>query len=90
MKVKDLITNRSRWCKHYYAKDRQGNSVKPDSPFAARFCLWGGLMRCYPNDAARARARAKLQEVIGMPITHFNDAVAKFPDVRRALEKANV
>ncbi len=91
MKVKDLITSRSRWCKGYFAKDRLGNEVNPDSPFAARFCLVGGLTRCYPDLKKRAAAVRKLKRILfPVSISVFNDEVATFPDIQRVLRKANV
>lgn len=48
MKVRELLTDESKWIKACLAKDKNGNRVGPLLfPDAVSFCIAGALVHCY-------------------------------------------
>ena len=47
MKIRELLTDESKWCKKSYAFDAQGRKTTGYSPNAVKFCLVGAAQHCY-------------------------------------------
>jgi hypothetical protein len=96
MKIKDLLSDKSKWTQGSYARDAEGRACDVDSPCADKFCLTGAAVRVYDGPAVwgalRAIARAiPLDYHGGMEIEHWNDRQDRtFYDVRQVLEKADI
>ncbi len=103
MKIKDILTDETKWCKHAYFRDSKGNGVSYTHGDIAKCCLVGALYQAYPSNefgsnTARKDAESKLIDAIiklnklGEPIIHrFNDnPLTTFKDVREVIELADV
>lgn len=47
MKVKELLSDKSKWIKNVFAKNKEGDEVNYHDPTAYSFCLAGAVRRCY-------------------------------------------
>jgi hypothetical protein len=70
MKVRELLSDESKWCKGPLAVDKEGRQTTPKSPTACKWCLWGAILRCYaddplvPSDNAYCAAKHKIIDII--------------------------
>jgi hypothetical protein len=53
VKVRELLTDRSKWTQQVAARNADGLCVSHDSPEASCFCLIGALQHCYPDTDIR-------------------------------------
>lgn len=44
MKAYELIADKDKWAKHTFAIDKEGCSVRPESPDACKWCMYGAVM----------------------------------------------
>ena len=58
----ELLDREERWTQGVYATDALGYTVDLRSAAACRWCLSGGLLHCYTNDASYLAAERKLIE----------------------------
>lgn len=102
MKIKDLLTDESKWCQGAYAKDIHGNFVRAVSPDAVAWCLRGASWKCYAPKSRLEFDNSKFVEVDNMlwkavfalgytSITSYNDAPGrKFKDIVAFVEKLDI
>ena len=92
MKIYNLLNSAKKWIRGEFATSDDGHIVEPDSPDATRWCILGGVVRCYPL-SQRSRIRARLYTALYPKSPHslgvFNDR-ATFRQVRARLKKAKV
>lgn len=50
MKVKELLSSKSKWTKGATARDSQGSGCYCNSLSACCWCLSGAIYHCYPDD----------------------------------------
>lgn len=50
LKIKELISEPSKWTQHVIAKDSKGERVTAHDQSATCFCLYGALRRCYSSN----------------------------------------
>lgn len=66
MKMKELLSDGSKWTQGASARDATGRDCSPLSPDAARWCLHGAVIRCYGLGTDEAVAiYIKLDETVG-------------------------
>jgi hypothetical protein len=51
VKVKDILSDDSKWTKGVGARDAFGNRCSPSSPDAVKFCILGAIELAYPTPA---------------------------------------
>jgi hypothetical protein len=95
MKVKDILSNASKWTQGADARDADGRACDVDSPAAAAFCLRGAVLRAYGEGDAALTALEKVKRAVGgrgpFGIEYWNDDPDRtFDHVRRILEIADV
>lgn len=84
MKIRELLTDESKWTQGTLAEDAKGNRVSVLSPNASSFCLVGAVVRCYDKttDVVDRIAREVNDEV-----TNWNDADGRtFEEVKALVE----
>jgi len=97
MKVKELLSDESKWTRNAYARNRYGESVLPSDPEATCFCLSGAIDKCYGSNPPLAWAvSCKIEGVLPrawhggiQTISNFNDN-ACFDQIKKVLEEADV
>jgi hypothetical protein len=102
MKVRELLSAPEAWTKGYYANDKDGGMVYPESEEAVCWCLSGAINRCYSGLSDRRFAEAKLEASIrelfpnlkvhqhDSLIVAFNDHKATYGDIRKVVEHADI
>jgi hypothetical protein len=95
VKVKDILTDESKWTQGVDARDGYGRRCDPCSSSAVSFCVTGAAMRAYQysahaqNKAIRALLRAIPSEYADLE--SWNDETDRtFDEVRRLIELAGV
>lgn len=97
-RLQQLFTSRSRWIKNDFARSADGYYTNVDHASACKFCLLGGMRRCYPV-SSRPRIREKLMAAIRklhpkkdwQNITAFNDhRRTTFENILRVIKEAGV
>jgi hypothetical protein len=95
MKVKDILTDESKWTQGVDARDRYGHRCDPCSGSAVSFCVTGAALRAYQH-SARAQNKAIRSLLRAIPseyadLESWNDETDRtFDDVRRLIELAGV
>ena len=96
MKVKELLTDESKWIKEWFAMSERGRYVPPNSRLACKWCLRGAIRRCYEvvdnlyTDNV-VDVEQKVVNVIGMSIPKWNDAPERtFADVKKLVEELDI
>lgn len=98
MKVRELLSDESKWTKGYYARDKYLHLVSYDDPQAVKFCLMGALDKCYDDydqwKEALDRLITAVSEKTGIPyltLPAFNDHPdTKFSDIQEVLAQADI
>jgi hypothetical protein len=95
MKVKELLTDETKWTKDTMSRDAAGvpTGIETDQ---ASFCLIGAVNKCYPSTIAAMVVAAKLRKEIqikhgNMSITQFNDASrTTFRDIKELIDYLDI
>ena len=92
MKVKELLTDETRWSQGAYAHRADGEVVKFSSPEAVSFCLVGAISRCYWLLKDRKPIYDAVCDQIGESfIPDWNDAKERtFAEVRALVEELDI
>lgn len=89
MKIRDLLTDPSKWCQHSRAEGVNGDCYHPLAAEAVRWCLLGALERVYDyryRDQVLEKLRSELPN-----ISIWNDAPERtFAEVRALIEKLDI
>jgi hypothetical protein len=95
MKVKELLTDSSKWIQGDFAKDQNGVSVK-DVNKGCKWCLSGAILYCYPNNK-HYDAFCKVIDFLynnypnAISIVDFNDETGRtFEEIRHVLEETDI
>lgn len=91
MKVKDLLTNESKWTKGAYSRNREGEVTDVlDSGHSVCWCLRGAIDLCYFGDE-RAQVRSKVRMYIDGEIEPWNDSFkTTFQDVKKLIDELDI
>jgi hypothetical protein len=105
MKLKDLLTDETKWCRGTHAVNERNEPTDPCNDYATRWCLVGALRKIYGIDTKEFfEAKLKLEEAVRrdsrdlsligprcISIPHFNDYVAMtFPRIKKLIDSIDV
>lgn len=76
MKIRELLTDKSKWTKGYDAQDISGERTSPMSEEAVCWCLAGALHRCYLPEQ-----RQEIQDKIGLNISILFASIVGWNDM---------
>ncbi len=94
--VKAVIADPAHWTQLAAARDADGRSISTDSPDAVCFCLWGAVVKSFPDKDDRSIVTTRLMDrckeitgegFIGFNDTHPHELVMAFIDHAIALER---
>lgn len=72
--ISDLLADPARWTQRADARTADGSPVGWDHPDAARWCIFGALHRCVPQEDRLAVLTALHNELpADRALTHVND-----------------
>lgn len=96
-KIKELLAKPESWAQGSLARNRRGEAVGPSDESACCFCLWGAVVRCYPErsqycdvlDALHAAIEARVGKRLSL--VSFNDrSETTHADILAVVERAGV
>ena len=94
MKVKELLTDESKWLQHRYAINADGKDVNACSNAAVKWCLVGAMIKCYPNcDTVYSLVLDKIKEkgTKYYTLSKWNDAFKRtFEDVKQVIAELDI
>lgn len=91
MKVRDLLTDESKWTKGVFASTANGRRAAFCESDAVRFCLLGAITRCYPYTERHVAIDRVASQLSGRGIAEWNDDKnTTFADVRSLVEKLDI
>jgi hypothetical protein len=93
MKIKELLTDESKWTQNAGARDKEKIPVPPKSEEAVCWCLFGAILKCYGEDKEVYNRLDKyiLYNLTGMGIFSYNDNPKRtFKDIKALIEKLDI
>lgn len=87
MKIKELLSDETKWCKNDAAKDKNGNAVIPTSNDACKWCLVGAIDKCYTDSTEDIWF--KIYMYLHTSIGDFNDS-HNFEDIKNLVEELDI
>lgn len=92
MKLRELFSSKKKWCKGQYARDKRGGAVGAYSEDAVRWCLFGGLQKCYPNTKVRNLILDEICILSSIEnIVNYNDDDKRtFSDIKKLVEELDI
>ena len=92
MKIKDLLTDASKWTQKALARDKSGNRVVAREESAVQWCLMGAMHKCYPEANQRDLIRHKIYGGIRQDsIIDFNDAKStSFENIQKLVKVLDI
>lgn len=91
MKIKELLSDQSKWCQKHCALDIYGRPAESISREAVCWCLFGAMRRCYCSDDKFGEIWTRIEIAIGQSATHWNDHQNRtFDDVKALVERLDV
>ena len=97
MTIQELFSDASKWCKVYYAKDKEGRGTGPNVVDAVCWCLEGAIRKCYVRSEiqqVKEKLAVAAQQLFpkrrGSSIVFNDDPETTFEDVRKLVELADV
>ncbi len=92
MKVSDLLTDESKWCKGWFAKDIEGKACYTNDKKAVRFCLTGAMIKCYGESNPNFfNIMSKVRDYLKCFPSDWNDKPERtFSEVRELVVKLDL
>ena len=91
MKVKDILTDDSKWAKGHQAYDAYLYPCNYDSPYATKWCLAGAVCKAYNQTQLINSVIDKLWRRLSGSPTCWNDAAERtFPEVIALVEELDI
>lgn len=90
MKLRELLTDESKWTQKAYARDKDGKPTGALSPTAVCWCLDGAIRKCCPESLeGRIEIFSKLLDKTRMGIIQFNDTHT-FAEIKTILDELDI
>lgn len=94
MKIKELLSDESKWTQGASAKDKFGNPTSVFDATTVCWCIGGAFTRCYSNASTEEQTSiiTKLQDIMGVYcIPKWNDSPERtFVEVKALVEKLDI
>ncbi len=94
MKVRELLSDPSRWTQGTFARNRNGIPTSSNAPDACKWCLLGAIRKCYPEEGDYGKSWRKLKDAVyeytGTDLAAVFNDTAKHEDILKVLEIADV
>ena len=88
MKVRELLSDESKWCQDWYGRDALGEGAAFDGPAACQWCLMGAIFRCYHDSRDVVIA---VYGKTGRTITDWNDDPSRtYAEVKALVDELDI
>ncbi len=89
MKIRELLSDASKWTQHYLARKANGTPTSEQDPYAVSWCLVGAVIVCYPQ--ASLSVYEQIEKKTGGEMIDWNNAPERtFEDVRKLVEELDI
>ena len=94
MTVAELLSDESKWTRHFYARDSKGQCVNPEEPEAVSWCLVGALTKCYGREPPFTsfkyqKVRNLIKAISNHQVIAYNDSHT-YEEIMEIVRKAGV
>lgn len=92
MKIRELLTDASKWTQKVDARTKKGTPVNYFSAWAVCWCLVGMIYYCYPKNYDSYEVTIKIIQAIGTDnIPGWNDAPERtFAEVKALVDQLDI
>ena len=91
MKIKDLLTDKTKWTRRNYAVKEAGHPVHFSDPEAVAFCMYGAIDKCYRTSHDNQRVVDLVRDSLPSEIAQWNDdPKTTFEDVKAIVERLDI
>jgi hypothetical protein len=93
MKMRELLSDESKWTKGTMARNESGIAISTTNGEACCFCLWGAMVWCYGLDLSEySRVKKQIQVELGLDtIGQWNDQPERtFEEVQALVQKLDI
>lgn len=87
MKIRELLSDETKWCKNDVAQDKDGSAISATSDDACKWCLVGAIDKCYTDSTEDIWL--KIYKYLNMSIGKFNDS-HNFEDIKNLVEELDI
>lgn len=90
MKIKELLSDETKWTQGSYARDGNGEATNPVGPNAVCWCLLGASMKCY-GEKSHEIGEIMRRELRSETVSTFNDSnLTNFQTIKKFVEKLDL
>lgn len=78
MTIEELLSDKTRWTQHVFARNQQGQTCRAEHPQAVCWCLEGAAMKVYPHEKREAifnQLRLAARNLYQEGLLHVNDVL---------------
>ena len=94
MKIRELLSDESKWIQGAYAIDAKGRTVHPQDPRAERWCLLGAVSHCYRDGEEREQIKDRIGSEFRLPLSGYEVANwndwADFSEVKALVDRLDI
>lgn len=91
MTIQELLSDKSKWCKHATAESISGEALSATSKYAVAWCLLGAIDKCYPHPTEFTKVILKVHRHLKRPIAGWNDHKDRtFPEVKQLVMELGI
>ena len=92
MKIKELLSDPSKWTQGKIARDSSMNEIHPNDPQAVCWCLIGAVRKCYPGHYDYENLCKRIVEQTKEEfLFNWNDSpTTTFSDVKSLVEELDI
>ena len=92
MKIRELLSNETKWTKGANARNRSTCPCDPCSPDAVSWCLYGAFLACYRADEVEFPIDVLLRSEMGLvnAIKLNDEPTTTFEDIKVLVEKLDI
>lgn len=94
MKIKELLTDASKWTQGTSARNAQGKAVPTKSPEATSWCLVAAYVKVYGSnnfDEFKLKVNSQLNRAMTEPVSTWNDVRGRtFEEVKQLVNDLDI
>ena len=96
MKIRELLSDETKWCKKALARDKNDEKIDVDSKHACKWCLYGAMCKCYNINEEFNDVREKIYNQLTkkrnmVTISQWNDCCSTyFKDVKELIDELDI
>lgn len=92
MKIYELLDTPEKWLKGYFAKNKDGEFVKPLDEEAVQFCIVGAVIKCYGTEGKYSEVINSIKNKLNLSclITYNDKSSTSYEDIIKVAKELDV